>query len=134
MSAKDGGEPLDMFDYETRRAPLLPLNLFVRRVARTAAIAAGVVVFSLLVGSVGFHVTEGQTWLDSTLNASMLLSGMGPLDHPQSVAGKLFATIYALFSGIVFLGVAALLFAPLYHRLIHRFHLELDAGTREERE
>lgn len=126
MSRKRSRKHAEPFDFEPKREPLLPRAQFYLRVARTAAIAAGVVLASLFLGAFGFHSTEHLSWLDSTLNASMLLSGMGPLDHPESTAGKLFATVYALFSGVVFLTVAALLFAPLFHRIIHRFHLELD--------
>jgi hypothetical protein len=114
------------FQFEPRHEPLLPIRAFFMRLVRSGVIAASVVILALALGAVGFHYTERLPWLDATLNASMLLSGMGPLDHPQSNAGKVFATVYALFSGIVFLTVAALLFAPVFHRLIHHFHLELD--------
>jgi hypothetical protein len=134
MSRKRKHKRDDSFIFEPKHAPLLSRTQFYLRLARTAAIAAGVVLASLFLGAIGFHSTENLSWLDSTLNASMLLSGMGPLDHPQSTPGKLFATFYALFSGVVFLTVAALLFAPIFHRLIHRFHLELDeADSRAER-
>lgn len=75
----------------------------------------------------GYHYFEKLSWLDSFLNAAMILGGMGPVNVLSTRAGKIFAGCYALFSGIVFLAVAGLLFAPLVHRLIHRFHLEYDS-------
>ena len=72
----------------------------------------------------GYHLTENMPWLDSLLNASMILGGMGPVDGLHTVAGKLFASFYALFSGLVFVGAASVLLAPLLHRLMHHFHIE----------
>jgi len=87
-------------------------------------IAGGIIAASLALGAVGYHFTEGFDWIDSILNAAMILTGMGPVNPLQTTAGKLFATVYALFSGIVFLTTAALVLGPPFHRLIHRFHLE----------
>ena len=121
------------FQFEPRHEPLLPIHAFFVRLIHSGVIAATVVIVALALGTAGFHLTERLPWLDAALNASMLLSGMGPLDHPQTVSGKVFAAAYALFSGIVFLTVAALLFAPVFHRLIHHFHLELDDSDRPDR-
>lgn len=74
----------------------------------------------------GYHVLEGLSWIDSFLNASMLLSGMGPMMEPKTYGGKLFAGLYALYSGLVIIMVAGITFAPVVHRLFHRFHLETD--------
>jgi hypothetical protein len=79
---------------------------------------------SLGLGVLGYHLTEGLSWLDSLLNASMILGGMGPVDVLHTPAGKLFASFYALFSGAVFLGMAGIVVAPIAHRLLHRLHLE----------
>lgn len=114
------------FIFEHRHHPVLSKSQFYWRLARTAVVAASVIFASLAVGAIGFHIIEKLDWVDALLNASMLLSGMGPLDRPTCTSGKLFASFYALFSGIVFLTVAAILFAPVFHRLIHKFHLELD--------
>lgn len=114
------------FIFEHRHQDVLPPLQFYARLLRTALVAAAVVFLSLSVGVLGFHWIESLDWVDATLNASMLLSGMGPIRCPESIAGKLFASFYALFSGVVFLTVAAILFAPVFHRLIHKFHLELD--------
>jgi len=84
------------------------------------------VLASLGLGTLGYHITEGFNWIDSLLNAAMILTGMGPADPLRTTPGKLFATAYALFSGIVFLTTAAFVLGPALHRLIHRFHLESD--------
>ena len=86
--------------------------------------AAGCLAFSLALGIFGFHLTEGWAWLDSLMAASMLLSGMGPTMSPVTTCGKLFASAYALFSGVVFLGMVAVIIAPIAHRMLHIIHLE----------
>ncbi len=75
-------------------------------------------------GMVGYHHFEGLNWLDSLLNASMILGGMGPVDPIRTTGGKLFAAIYALFSGLFVLIVAGLMMAPVVHRVLHRFHMD----------
>lgn len=109
--------------FEHRRDALLPPHLFLRRVARNTGLSAGFIIVALAVGMVGYHGTEGLSWLDAFLNASMILTGMGPVNEVHTVAGKLFAGCYALFSGVAFLTAVAVLFAPLFHRFLHRFHL-----------
>ena len=111
--------------YEHHNEPLLPRAAFLRRLLAHAGIAGAIVLGSLAVGMAGYHFLEGLDWLDALLNASMLLGGMGPVNTLHTPAGKLFAALYALYSGIVFLVVAGVLFAPLFHRFFHRFHLEL---------
>ena len=114
-----------LFRYEHRSEPLLPWRLFLlRRVGKTAAAAAAVIAISLVLGMLGYRLAEGMGWLDAFLNASMILGGMGPVDPMHSAAGKLFAGIYAFYSGLVLVGTAGLLLAPFVHRLLHRFHLE----------
>lgn len=110
--------------FEHRSQPLLPRHLYIRRLLRHGLLAVIVIIVSLLIGVAGYHLTEGLPWLDSLLNASMILSGMGPVNELFSNSGKLFASFYALFSGIVFLAVAAILIAPVAHRFLHRLHLE----------
>ena len=119
--------------YEHHRASLLPRSAFVRRVARSAALACGLVFGSLVVGVAGYHFFGRLSWLDALLNASMILTGMGPVDPIGSTAGKLFASTYALFSGVAFLTIVAVLFAPVVHRFLHRFHLGLDDVSPKER-
>lgn len=79
---------------------------------------------ALSAGVLGYHFIEGLPWVDAFLNASMILGGMGPVNELHSEAGKIFAGCYALFSGIIFIVVAGIFFAPILHRFLHRFHLE----------
>jgi hypothetical protein len=110
--------------YEHRSEPLLAPALFYRRLGLHALLAGGLMGGSLVAGVLGYHLTEGFSWLDSLVNASMILGGMGPVDTLHTDAGKLFASAYALFSGIVFLVTAGILIAPAAHRLLHRVHLD----------
>ena len=80
--------------------------------------------FSLVVGTVGFHWLAQQEWIDAFLNSSMLLGGMGPVGDISTVPGKLFASVYALYAGIVFIATAGLLVAPLVHRVLHKLRIE----------
>jgi hypothetical protein len=86
--------------------------------------ALALVMASLGVGMFGYHLTEGLDWVDSFLNAAMLLGGMGPVNNPATFWGKIFAGVYALYCGLAVIMIAGLLLAPLAHRLLHRFHLE----------
>ena len=113
--------------FEHRREPLLPRSVFYARLARSAALGSAIILASLGVGVTGYHFLEGMSWLDSFLNGAMILSGMGPADSIKSVPGKVFAGCYALFSGLAFLGAVGVVFAPIFHRFIHRFHLETEA-------
>ena len=110
--------------YEHRRQPLLDRPRFLQRVARHGLVSFLLVGFSLLIGTVGYHLAAGLGWLDAFLNASMILTGMGQINGLTTPAGKLFAACYALYSGVVFLVAATVLIAPLLHRLLHRLHLE----------
>jgi hypothetical protein len=111
--------------YEHRAAPLVPRTVFLTRLARHGGVAVGLVSVSLAVGILGYHGLEGLPWIDALLNAAMILGGMGPVNPIHTAAGKIFASFYALYSGLVVLVVAGVLFAPLLHRFLHRFHLEL---------
>ena len=112
--------------YEHKSKPLLPRRKFYSRMARSVGIVAGIVAFSLFMGSAGYHYLDDLPWIDALLNASMILAGMGPVDPVKSTAAKLFATFYALYSGIAFLSMMAILMAPLLHRFLHKFHLEMS--------
>ena len=111
---------------EHRRQALAPRAVYIRRIGRYVALSGAICFFSLGIGVVGYHATEGLSWLDSLLNASMILGGMGPVDPIRSDAGKWFASFYALFSGMVLLVAVGVLIAPVFHRFLHRFHLEID--------
>ncbi len=112
--------------YEHHKEPLLSFRRFIGRLFRSFLLAVAFLIFSLFMGAAGYHFTEGFPWLDATLNAAMILGGMGPVDPIRTAAGKLFATFYALYSGIAFLTVAAILLAPVIHRFLHRFHLQAE--------
>ncbi len=110
--------------YEHRTRPLLSRADFTKRVARHGMLAFFVLALALGIGVVGYHYLAKLEWLDALLNASMILGGMGPVDPLKKPIAKLFASCYALFSGLVFIGVASVLVAPFAHRLLHRFHVE----------
>ena len=110
--------------FENRSQPLLSRQQFLSRLARSAGMALALVMASLGVGMFGYHLTEGLDWVDSFLNAAMLLGGMGPVNTPATFWGKIFAGVYALYCGLAVIMIAGLLLAPLAHRLLHRFHLE----------
>lgn len=114
--------------YEQKHHKLLPRRHFVKRVARHGVLASGVAALALAVGVVGYHGLAGLGWIDAFVNASMILGGMGPIDPLHADAAKVFAGLYALFSGLVFIGIAGVMTAPFAHRLLHRFHLE-DSET-----
>jgi hypothetical protein len=112
--------------YEHRSRPLLSRIEFLFRVLRHGLISISIMFVVLGIGVLGYHWFEGMPWIDATLNASMILGGMGPVNALNTVGGKLFASAYALFSGVVFIGVMGLVLAPFAHRLLHGFHLEAD--------
>ena len=112
--------------YEHRHEPLLPRAAYLIRVARHALFAGGLIAGALGIGIVGYHFTEGLSWIDSFVNTAMLLGGMGPVNELHTVAGKLFASAYALFSGVIFLLAVGVFFAPIAHRFLHHFHLEVE--------
>jgi hypothetical protein len=109
-----------------RRADFLAREHYRKRVFQGIRVGALLVAGSLVLGMCGYHFVVGLPWIDALLNASMILTGMGPVDPVRTTAGKLFASAYALFSGVIFLTTAALVFAPAVHRFLHRFHLELE--------
>ena len=110
--------------YERRQQRLLSRIEFSKRVGRHGLVALGVLVFGLGGGGLGYHYVAGLSWIDSLLNASMILGGMGPVDPLKTDCAKLFASFYALFSGLAFIGIVSVLLAPFLHRMLHRFHAE----------
>jgi len=111
-----------MYEHRTHRP--LPLAAFVARIGWHAALSGVIVVASLFAGMAGYHYCENLPWLDAFLNAAMLLGGMGPVESPQTEGGKLFAGLYALYAGLVFIAVTGIMLAPVVHRVLHRFHWE----------
>lgn len=118
--------------YEHRSRRLLTRVEFFFRVLAHGLVASGVVLVALGAGVLGYRHFEGMSWLDALLNASMILGGMGPVTQLNTTGGKLFASAYALFSGVVFIGVMGLILAPFAHRILHRFHLADDEEARRK--
>jgi hypothetical protein len=110
--------------FEHHTQPLLNTSAFALRLLKYVGISAGMIGVALVMGASGYHYIEGLSWIDSVLNASMLLGGMGPVSELHTNTGKLFASGYALFSGLLFVSMAGLVMAPVLHRLLHKFHLE----------
>jgi hypothetical protein len=105
---------------------------FIRHMREQAAYAGGLVVASLMLGMSGYHWIVGRPWDDSFENAAMLLGGMGPVGEVTSHGGKIFAGVFALYAGLVFLVVTALVLTPVFHRVLHRFHWEKDQASRDQ--
>jgi hypothetical protein len=118
-----------MFEHKTEK--LVPLPRFLRRVVLSLLLVLIVLCIALGIGVVGYHRLAGLSWIDSVLNASMILTGMGPIATMTSTTSKLFASGYALFSGVVFLSSIGVVLAPIFHRILHRFHLD-DTEQDEE--
>ncbi len=110
--------------YERRHQPLASRSSFVGRMALAVASAVGVDLLALTIGAVGFHLTEGLGWLDGFLDASLVMTGNGPLVPVHSAAGKVFTIADALVGGLAFIVVAGVLLTPVFHRVLHRFHLD----------
>ena len=114
--------------YESMHQPLLDRRAFFRRVARNLAAASVLIGVSLAAGMLGYHYFEGMEWIDAFANAAMILSGMGPLEPLKTWGGKLFAGLYALYSGLALIVATGIVFAPVVHRLLHRFHVPSEKG------
>jgi len=115
-----------MLRFERRHEPLADPFIFLRRMLRSLFFAGGIILGSLLLGVVGYHAIAKLDWLDALLNASMILSGMGPVNPLTSPEAKLFASFYALYAGVVFVVAAGVFVAPAVHRLLHQLHLERE--------
>ena len=118
--------------FEHHKKELISRKEFISRQIKYLGFSAIILFFSIGIGTAGYHIYGGLFWIDSFLNASMILTGMGPVDHLDTNSGKLFAAFYALFSGVAFLTFVGVLFAPIYHRFLHRFHLEMDDDKTDE--
>ncbi len=103
---------------------MLPPKEFAKRVLKYSVFATILLTFSLGIGVLGYHYIGGLHWIDSIYNASMILTGMGPVDEMKTDAAKLFASVYAIFSGVIFLSTVAIFFAPFAHRLMHLLKIE----------
>ena len=131
----------DFLLFEHKTHPLLPRKKYYSRLVNNMTIALLILVSSLALGTLGYHYTcyadarwtLPLSWIDSLLNASMILSGMGPVVPAEQMtdAGKLFASGYAIFSGVVFISTVGIMLAPAAHRMLHRFHLEDDEAKKK---
>lgn len=110
--------------FERRHENLAPPAVFARRMAVSVVLAGTLAGTVLLLGILGYHFIAGFGWVDSLLEASMILGGMGPVSRLPNQAAKVFASFYALFSGLVFIALMGIILAPVAHRMLHKFHLE----------
>jgi uncharacterized membrane protein len=117
--------------YEDRSQPLISQREFVRRLGLNGIYGLVVIVVSLVFGMAGYHWLARQSWVDAFLNTSMLLGGMGPVGDLPNDSAKIFAGMFALYAGLVFLVVAILLLTPVFHRVLHHFHWEISATRKE---
>jgi TRAP-type C4-dicarboxylate transport system permease small subunit len=110
--------------FERNHDDLAPVSVFVKRLIGSLAIALGLIGVALMIGIAGYHFIAGFNLVDSFLEASMILGGMGPVNQLSSDASKIFAALYALFSGLIFIAVMGLVLAPVVHRVLHKFHVD----------
>lgn len=119
--------------FEHKHHPLLPFHRFLIRVGKFFIYSISLISCALILGTLGYHFFAKLTWIDSFYNASMILTGMGPVTVLTTIPAKLFSSFYALFSGIVFLSTVAVLFAPIVHRFIHKMHFEEPDDSEEDK-
>jgi len=118
-----------IFKFEHKSRPLLPWPAFLKRLASSFALGLALVLVSLLGGMAGYHYFEKLLWIDAFVNAAMILSGMGPLAQPATPEGKIFAGLYALYSGLAVVMIAGVIFAPVVHRFLHKLHADEQDST-----
>lgn len=110
--------------FERRTEKLASVSVYLQRIAGAIAIAIGLMLLALLVGVAGYHLIAGFNFVDSLLESAMILGGMGPVRELPNDSAKIFASIYALFSGIFFIALIGIILAPVAHRVLHKFHLD----------
>ena len=110
--------------FERRHDQLAPRSVFIKRVIAALVAALGLIAVALFIGIASYHFIAGFNWIDSLLEASMILGGMGPIKELPTDAAKVFASIYALFSGLIFIGVMGIVLSPVAHRIMHKFHVD----------
>src|SRR5260370_27154140 len=114
--------------FERRHDQLAPRAVFAKRIAPSLAIALALIALALSIGIAGYHTLARLNWVDSLLEASMILGGMGPVNELRNDHAKIFASMYALFSGLMFIGIMGIVLAPVIHRIMHKFHVDEDNG------
>ena len=110
--------------FEQKHEKLAPLSVFIKRIVASVVMAGILIALALLIGIAGYHWIGGFNWVDSLLEASMILGGMGPVNQLPSPEAKIFASGYALFSGLVFIAIMGVVLAPITHRMLHKFHID----------
>jgi putative effector of murein hydrolase len=124
MPHKTKSEQWRWWMYERKADKLAPRAVYFRRLLGSLAVALAVIVVALLIGIAGYHYLAGFNWIDSLLEASMILGGMGPVNPLPNDEAKIFAAIYALFSGLVILALMGIMLSPVVHRVMHKFHVD----------
>ena len=115
--------------FERKHEKVVSVHVFAKRVILYIGVAILLILAALLVGIAGYHGIAGLSWIDSLLNASMILGGMGPVNSLSSTGAKVFASVYALFSGLVFIAIMGIILTPVMHRVIHKFHVDAEDGN-----
>ena len=110
--------------FERKHERLAPVSVFVKRLTASIAVAWALIAVALFIGVSGYHWIAGFGWIDSLLEASMILGGMGPVNQLSVPEAKVFASAYALFSGLMFVGIIGVALSPIVHRMLHKFHLD----------
>lgn len=113
-------------NFENQSEPVLPFDQFIKRIIRYTFFSFLLLGVSLGIGVAGYHYINDLPWIDALLNASMILTGMGPIDPMKNDAAKLFASFYSIFSGVVFLSTIAVFLSPVLHRFLHKLHVDAD--------
>lgn len=121
---KSKAPPRSWWMYERRAEELAPHSIFIKRILGSLAVALGVIAIALCLGIAGYHFIAGFNWVDSFLEASMILGGMGPVKELHDDASKIFASIYALFSGLIVIALMGIMLSPVAHRVMHKFHVD----------
>lgn len=116
--------------FERKYDEILPRRKFARRILIFSLLAIVLEIVTILIGSIGFHIIEGMNWLDSSLNAAMIVSGNGPPYEAQSQAGKVFQIIYSIFGVVMFVMVISAILVPVFHRVLHSFHFDPESGKK----
>ena len=124
MAKRSRKARLSWLMYERKQDQLAPRSVFIKRIIVSLVIALGIIAVALLIGIAGYHYIAGFNWIDSLLEASMILGGMGPIKELPNDSAKIFASIYALFSGLIFIGVMGVVLSPVVHRIMHKFHVD----------
>jgi hypothetical protein len=115
-------------NFEKRHEQLLSRSEFSKRMLHHAFLGIMILAIALGIGVLGYHYFTGEPWVDALVDASMILGGMGPVGELKNDGAKVFASCYALFSGLAFIGIASIILAPFAHRVLHKFHIDEQDG------